>query len=102
MDAVNEFSVRVDRDGRAPVVWVSGELDVATSSVLRKCLQDLGDRAVVLDLTEVTFLDSSALAVLVWKHKDAGVVLRGVRPEQMKVLELSGLGDVFTFDGTDY
>ena len=99
MDAVDGFSVRVETNGHGPVVWVSGELDLETSPRLRTRLEELGDRAVTLDFTEVTFLDSSALAVLVWKHKDGGIVLRGVQPAQMKILELSRLRDVFTFDG---
>ena len=99
MDAVDGFSVRVETNGHGPVVRVSGELDLATSPRLRTLLGELGDRAVTLDLADVTFLDSSALAVLLWKHKDGGIVLRGVQPFQMKILELCGLRDVFTFDG---
>ena len=46
----------------------SGELDIATVSTLRECLDaaiDAGTRHLVIDLSDVRFLDSVALAVIV-------------------------------------
>ena len=31
MDAVDGFVLRVEQNGQGPVVWVSGELDIATA-----------------------------------------------------------------------
>jgi anti-sigma B factor antagonist len=86
-----------------PVVWARGEIDVSSSARLREHLTALpGDvRRAVVDLTEVTFLDSTGLGVLVagWKRcGDAGGSLELVvaNPRVGKVLEITGLGDVFT------
>ena len=66
MDAVDGFSLRVEQNGQGPVVWVSGELDIATAPLLRDCLDDFNGQPVTIDFSGVTFLDSSGLAVLIW------------------------------------
>jgi anti-anti-sigma factor len=67
------FSVRCEpRDGGAVVV-VTGEVDMSTSPALREQLRAPEARAetVVLDLREVTFMDSSGLGAIVGQHKRA-------------------------------
>ena len=89
-------------DGVA-VVSVSGEIDVATAPGLRERLHELiaeDSSTVVVDLLGVTFLDSTALGVLVGAHKrcrEAGGELRLVvtEPRIMKVFEITGLTEVF-------
>ena len=98
MDAVDGFSVRIEVDGLRPVVWVSGELDIATAATLRSQLEGLADQKVLLDLTGVTFMDSSGISILIWKHHNGGITLRGVQPAQMEVLEITGLVEVLDFD----
>ena len=53
--------------GRVAVVTPSGELDIATSTELRRALRDAaeGARLVLLDLRRVTFLDSTILGLCV-------------------------------------
>jgi anti-anti-sigma factor len=76
-----------------------GELDVATASRLEAALEPLVDsRAslVVLDLTEVSFLDSSGLRTIVraaTSLEDGGgrLVIDGVSPAVSRVLEVTGL-----------
>ncbi len=90
-----------------PVVSAAGEIDVSTAPRLREHLVALPvdvSRAVV-DLSEVTFLDSTGLGVLVagWKRcQESGASLDLVvtRPQIMKVLEVTGLDTVFTIYGS--
>lgn len=97
-----------DREG-VPVVWAAGEIDVSTAPRLREHLTTIpaGARRAVVDLSEVTFLDSTGLGVLVagWKRcqeSDASLDLVVTRPQIMKVLEVTGLNTVFTiFDSID-
>ena len=101
MDTVDGFTVRVEQDGQGPVVWVSGELDLATAPLLRDCLQDLDGQRVTVDFSGLTFMDSSGLHVLMRRHSEAGaepLVLRGVQPAQMMVVEVTGLAEVLNFD----
>jgi anti-sigma B factor antagonist len=88
-----------------PVVSVVGELDVATAPDLRARLDDAIDRAlqkaVLVDLLEVTFIDSTALGVLISglkRSRRAGGELRIVvaEPRILKIFEITGLTDVFS------
>jgi anti-sigma B factor antagonist len=87
-----------------PVVAASGEIDVATAPPLRDRLQALttsGNANVVVDLLGVTFLDSTALGVLVGALKrcrEAGGDLPLViaEPRILKVFEITGLTGVFS------
>ncbi len=99
-----EFHIE-ERDGAAPpVVAVRGEIDVATAPQLRECLQRViadGASTVVLDLLGVSFLDSTALGVLVGAHKrcrELGGDLRVVvaDPRIVKIFEITGLIGVFS------
>lgn len=65
---------RVERHRTAAgvrVVAVSGEIDLATAPQVRDALapREDGETAVVLDLRETTFLDSSGIRVLVEAHR---------------------------------
>lgn len=97
------FEINETSDGGVAVVAVRGEIDVATAPALRMALvakEEAGESVVVVDLTAVTFMDSTALGVLVGGHRrlgEAGSVLRLVVTEARvrKVLEITGLIDVF-------
>ena len=99
-----EFQIEEKVAGALPVIAVSGEIDVATAPQLRECLHRViaeGDATVVLDLLGVTFLDSTALGVLVGALKrcrELGGELHVVvaDPRIMKIFEITGLTNVFT------
>jgi anti-anti-sigma factor len=97
------YSLRVERNGPGHVVHLSGEIDIAATAALRQVLDERSDQVVVLDFSAVTFLDSSAIGVLVGAlHRaetDGGtVILRDVRPAQRRVIELVGLAETFGID----
>jgi anti-sigma B factor antagonist len=96
-------SVHTQNDDLSPVVVVSGEIDMATAPMLGRELTaaiEAGDGAVVLDLVDVTFFDSSGLRVAIVAHRDLGD--RGRRlavvctPEGhvRRTFTLAGLADV--------
>ena len=85
------------------VVSVTGELDVATASDLRSHLAEAVDRGglVIADLLGVTFIDSTALGVLLESLKradPAGADLRIVvaEPRILKIFDITGLTDLFS------
>lgn len=93
---------------QAIVLEAEGELDLSTASRLREPLLDKLDhaRTVVVDLSEVSFIDSSGIAVLVeaWHSLDIEdppalqvVVARGSQVE--RVFTLSGLERVLSIFG---
>ncbi len=61
------FEFRHSRVAEAAIVAVFGEIDMATAPELASAIESVGDGAgrVVVDLSEVTFLDSSGLNALV-------------------------------------
>ena len=82
---------------------VAGDVDLASAPELRARLKDLidpGPTFVVLDLSELVFIDSTGLGVLVGVHrrvKEAGgeVRLASAGPRIMRVLSVTGLDRVF-------
>jgi anti-sigma B factor antagonist len=84
----------------------SGELDLATVEPFRRELQTVLDgqpSELVIDLSDVTFLDSSGIAVLAtalkWQRaRDAGLVLVNPQPIVQRALELVGLGTLIGVD----
>jgi anti-sigma B factor antagonist len=97
------FQIADEEVDGIPVVSASGEIDVATAPPLRDRLQSLtaaGRSTVVVDLLGVTFLDSTALGVLVGALKrcrESGGELPLVitEPRILKVFEITGLTGVF-------
>ena len=99
------------RAGQAcTVVRVGGELDMDTSPQLHDFLQEVIDRGatrVVLDLADVTFMDSSGLGVLmVWFKELAGrsgsLCVAAVREPIAYVLRLSAVDHVLgVYDTVD-
>jgi anti-sigma B factor antagonist len=93
--------------GPEPGSWVlraSGEIDVATSPELRRELHQLLERrvSIVVDLRDVSFIDSSGLGVLVGTLKrlrerdpNGTLVLEGLQDPVRKVFDITGLTDLF-------
>ena len=82
------------------MVTVRGEVDLATADRLWTELEPLlsAEAVVVLDGTEITFLDSSGLRVLLQAGNRAaadGAAFRLVAPQPavQRVLELAGTGE---------
>lgn len=77
-------------------VRVSGEVDLRTADLLLGALSPAGDRRIALDLTEMTFIDSTGLSVLIAARKaGAVIVLRNPPPQMQKLLSITGLGAEF-------
>jgi len=98
------MDINIKRDGTNSVVYVTGEIDLYSSPKLREAILDLfGKRQqdrVVLNLTDVPYIDSSGIASLVEglqaaKAKNARFVLVGLNDGPRHVLELTKLLNVF-------
>jgi anti-sigma B factor antagonist len=107
VDRVELTVSRQSVDG-IPVVAVSGEVDVYSAPTLKENLTDLlksGVNTVVVDLTEVAFLDSTGLGALV-EARSATTEVGGSLPlvcNQERILKLfaiTGLDGVFSIHST--
>ena len=90
------------------VLRIHGELDISTADQLRRAAGPYlgtGGR-LVLDLSRVTFCDSTGLAVLVGFHKrlaasGGGLELYAPLPRVQHLLAITGLNRVFTVRAED-
>lgn len=97
---MTEIQLSTQTRDAAVVVAVRGELDVVNSQQFDDYLTEAsaGADRVVLDLSAVDFMDTSALAVVVshWRRQvDAGgmFLLAGARYKYTKALWITGLAD---------
>ena len=97
-----ELTLTTSAQSGATVLAADGEIDIHTAPDLRARLSELGQggaRTIVVDLSRVGFLDSSALGTLVGANKDlraSGGVLKVVcaQPNILKVFEITRLSEV--------
>ena len=87
------------------LVELAGELDMAATAAVRSCVDEAaGHRALVLDLSGATFVDSSMLKELLRANAelardDTKLVLSGISPVVRRVLELTRTIALFTIVG---
>ncbi len=85
------FRYRRDSSGR---IVVSGDVDMVTASALRPVLLASTD-PIELDLTDVAFMDSSGVKVLLEARKIRPIHIVTASPSVMLVIEMLGVTDLF-------
>lgn len=103
--AVNPGELHVAVSGAEPEyeVRLLGELDMSTAPQLREELLRLtaaGATMVTIDLSELAFVDSTGLSVLITglkrlREQGGELALRSPTPGTRRVLEITGLTEVF-------
>ncbi|GAC1325474.1 MAG: STAS domain-containing protein [Mycobacteriales bacterium] len=102
MAALGEIDVVVDVETSTTVVAFSGEIDLVTAPTVRTVLGEQVDRdglrLLVIDMSEVSLLDSTGIAAVAFGVRlsnDGGVAVRlcCVQPHVRRVLEITGLAD---------
>ncbi len=92
------------REGDAQVnVVVNGDIEMMTIKELKEKLLDLGqnvNKDIELDLSNVEYIDSSGVGVLIsllklQKKKNRTLKIKKVSSKVLNVLKLSSLSDVF-------
>ncbi|MFE2886804.1 STAS domain-containing protein [Streptomyces graminifolii] len=97
------LSVRTDVVDGTFVVALAGEIDHETGGSLREAL-DLPNSVAphaVIDLSQVTFMDSSGINILIAVHRtlaEAGGWLRlaGATPPVLRIIQLVGIDGIIT------
>lgn len=93
---------------RTHVVAVRGEIDLFTAPEFKQRIAapiDAGKANIVVDLSEVTFIDSSSLGVLIGAHKrlklrDGQLVIVAAARPIVHTFQITGLDAVFTLVAT--
>ncbi len=94
-----DLRLRVGTQGEATVVEIGGEIDLHVAPRLRAELLRAGEGdspRVVVDLSEVSFLDSTGIGVLVGalkrvREKGGALNFCGVQSRVRRVFEITGL-----------
>jgi anti-anti-sigma factor len=104
LSELGRLGIRPWPDRDRVIVAVSGELDIASVGALQEALDELrsaGWESIVLDLRELTFIDSTGLSLLL--HADHAARRPGAQfaiidgsPPVARLLEIVGLSDHFT------
>jgi anti-anti-sigma factor len=93
---------RASDSSGAPVVAVSGELDISNVGELEEVIISVAEAAperLVFDLARLRFIDSAGLAVLLRATRAAAEVrLRDPSPAVRRLVELTGLADVLSVE----
>ena len=96
-------------DADTHVLVLEGEIDIAAGDAIRAAfdrgLGDAGVLRIVVDLTEVTFIDSTMLkemlrAAAALQVRDGAVVVAGIDGQPRRLLDLTGTAPLFTFAAT--
>lgn len=99
--------IQSEPDERTAVVALEGELDLERAPSLKWALVDAidaGKQQLVVDLTQVRFMDSTALSVLVGVNRSLSAGSRMAivctNGNVLKIFELSGMDGAFAIFGT--
>ena len=86
----------------APLIWVSGEIDLATSDRLAAAISaaaTAGTRRLVLDLSGATFIDSTGVHALLGATELApSVTVRAPSEAVRRVLEITGADQLLSIE----
>lgn len=78
--------------------FLKGELDLATAPLMTLAIADAVDRGgpIVMDMTDVTFMDSTSVAAIVRSVEalpSGCIVLHGLQGQAGRVIDLVGVSD---------
>jgi anti-anti-sigma factor len=91
------LSLSSEQRGSFTVVKVSGNLDLTSRDQFDRYLTGArrGSRRLIIDMSDVTFMDTGCLAVIMghykWLSASGGLVLAGARYRPAKALWITGL-----------
>ena len=95
--------MRYEKNRDTLVVYMTGELDQCSAQGIRReldaLLEDRRVRRLVMDMQDMTFMDSSGIGMMIGRYKfmkrrGGGVRVRGMRQPVERVFRMSGLGQI--------
>lgn len=97
------MSVHLLGEKRAVLVKVIGELDHHTASGIKEEADSLMRSSnainIIFDFSEMTFMDSSGIGVMMGRYKKARslggrVIAYGISPQNLRIMEMSGIDKI--------
>lgn len=105
LDKSKGLTYTIEDEGNVHIVRMVGDLNMFSAPELRTTLvkkHESGGRRYIFDLTDLTFVDSSGIGILVSfvsmnkKTEGAKVILCGLNPQIRNIFEVTRLLSVFT------
>jgi anti-sigma B factor antagonist len=105
-EALNRLQISIEHQSHVVVVRLTGEVDIATGPELDQRLQAIatgGHTDILIDLSEVEFMDSTGLGAIVraqYSADDNGrrLTLRHGSRQVQRLFEITGLLDRMSFE----
>ncbi len=100
-----KLSHDVTADGNSAVLWLRGEIDPSTADGFAEGIAEAATQGsrIVIDLRDVSFIDSSGFRVLVEAYLHTGqnaeaLVVRAPTPSTARLLRITGLDQCLTIE----
>jgi len=101
---LDQLRITIEREGGRDVLHLDGELDPHTAPLLKQQVDELaadGSLDIVLDLSQLAFIDSSGLRVVISAHREMAdrggqLTLQSPSDTAQRLLEITGLVDHIT------
>ncbi|MDG5787936.1 STAS domain-containing protein [Evansella sp. AB-P1] len=96
------LNVNIQENNNETVVFLDGEVDVYTASILKEKLNPLAEgtnQSIVVDLAKVNYIDSTGLGVFIGvlkavDKKGSNLKISGANPRVKRLFEITGLNEV--------
>ncbi|KHD84602.1 STAS domain-containing protein [Heyndrickxia ginsengihumi] len=100
------FKIDLNKDGKQIDINIDGEIDAFTAPKLKEAFEPyagIKDLKVLVDLSEVTYMDSTGLGVLVGIFKNlrasnGDMTLRGLSDRLKRLFDITGLTDIMNIN----
>ena len=94
MDLTESFPIAQERTAEGHLLAPAGELDIATVPLLEAAYEEVAHAPVLLDLSAITFVDSSGLQLLLrLSERGAGRIEIVSSPSLDRLLDITAVRD---------
>ena len=98
------MTLNEEKIGQVLILGLAGDIDLAGAKIFRERIVqvlDRGEQALLIDFTDVTYINSTGLSVLILAANRMGgasgkLALTGVTDSIQRVLKITGLTSLFT------
>jgi anti-sigma B factor antagonist len=100
-DLTVDFTIDSSIDGDTAVIRITGEIDIASREALTNAAQQAiaaGASRIILDMSEVTFMDSSGISAVITAQAIAPLTLRNPSDAVQRLIAATGLTDTVTVE----
>lgn len=102
------ISVDLQNEDNKVIGFIEGEIDAFTAPMLREKLAEItldDSKEIVLDLSEVSYMDSTGLGVFVGffktvKSENAKLKLTGLSSRLKRLFDITGLGEIMDIESS--